>query len=94
MSVGSNPSAAVDCLPYAADNSKEALICGGGSESTIIIGPSKSVLVYALHSLEYDLGLARLRVFGTKFYYYYYYYYIVECHKTAVFKSRRGTRAV
>ena len=23
---------------------------GGGSESTIIIGPSKSVLVYALHS--------------------------------------------
>ena len=32
---------------------------GGGSESTIIIGPSKSVLVYALHSLEYVLGLAR-----------------------------------
>ena len=29
---------------------------GGGSESTIIIGPSKSVLVYALHSLEYVLG--------------------------------------
>ena len=27
----------------------------GGSESTIIIGPSKSVLVYALHSLEYVL---------------------------------------
>ena len=26
---------------------------GGGSESTIIVGPSKSVLVYALHSLEY-----------------------------------------
>ena len=24
---------------------------GGSSESTIIIGPSKSVLVYALHSL-------------------------------------------
>ena len=34
---------------------------GGGSESTIIIGPSKSVLVYALHSLEYVLGLARFR---------------------------------
>ena len=32
---------------------------GGGSESTIIVGPSKSVLVYALHSLEYVLGLAR-----------------------------------
>ena len=30
---------------------------GGGSESTIIIVPSKSVLVYALHSLEYVLGL-------------------------------------
>ena len=29
---------------------------GGGSESTIIIGPSNSVLVYALHSLEYVLG--------------------------------------
>ena len=36
---------------------------GGGSESTLIIGPSKSVLVYALHSLEYVLGLARFRVF-------------------------------
>ena len=36
---------------------------GGGSESTIIIGPSKSVLVYALHNLEYVLGLARFRVF-------------------------------
>ena len=35
---------------------------GGGSESTIIIGPSKSVLVYALHSLEYVLGLARFQV--------------------------------
>ena len=32
---------------------------GGGSESTIIVGPSKSVLVYALHSLEYVLGLTR-----------------------------------
>ena len=39
---------------------------GGGSESTIIIGPSKSVLVYALHSLEYVLGLARFRVFVHK----------------------------
>ena len=28
---------------------------GGGSESTIIIGPSRSVLVYALHSLEFVL---------------------------------------
>ena len=27
----------------------------GGSESTIIIGPSTSVLVYALHGLEYVL---------------------------------------
>ena len=35
----------------------------GGSESTIIIGPSKSALVYALHSLKYVLGLARFRVF-------------------------------
>ena len=38
----------------------------GGSESTIIIGPSKSVLVYALHSLVYVLGLARFRVFVPK----------------------------
>ena len=36
------------------------------SKSTIIIGPSKSVLVYALHSLEYVLGLARFRVFVPK----------------------------
>ena len=42
---------------------------GGGSESTIIIGPSKSVLVYALHSLEYVLGLARFRVFVPKLLY-------------------------
>ena len=42
---------------------------GGGSELTIIVGPSKSVLVYALHSLEYVLGLARFRVFVTKLYY-------------------------
>ena len=34
---------------------------GDGSVSTIIVGPSKSVLVYALHSLEYVLGLARFR---------------------------------
>ena len=32
---------------------------GGGSESTIIIGPSKSVL-------EYVLGLARFGVYVTK----------------------------
>ena len=65
MSVDSNHSAAVDCLPLPADNSQEVLIVmkkGGGSESTIIIGPSKSVLVYALHSLENVLGLARFRV--------------------------------
>ena len=43
---------------------------GGGSESTIIIGPSKSDLVYALHSLEYVLGLARFRVFVPNLYYY------------------------
>ena len=39
---------------------------GGGSKSTIIIGPSKFVLVYALHSFEYVLGLARFRVFVSK----------------------------
>ena len=39
---------------------------GGGSASTIIIAPSKSVLVYALHSLENVLGLARFRVFLLK----------------------------
>ena len=44
---------------------------GGGSVSTIIVGPSKSVLVYALHSLEYVLGLARFRVFVPKLYYLY-----------------------
>ena len=43
---------------------------GGGSESIIIMGPSKSDLVYALHSLEYVLGLARFRVFVAKLYYY------------------------
>ena len=43
---------------------------GGGSEFTIIIGPSKSVLVYALHSLEYVLGLARFRVFVPNIYIY------------------------
>ena len=35
---------------------------GAGSKSTIIVGPSKSVLVYVLHSLEYVLGLARFRL--------------------------------
>ena len=44
---------------------------GGGSESTIIIGPSKSVLVYALHSLEYVLGLARFLVFVPNYIYIY-----------------------
>ena len=39
---------------------------GGGSESTIIIGPSKSVLVHDLHSLQYVLGLARFRLFVPK----------------------------
>ena len=39
---------------------------GGDSESTINIGPSKSLLVYVLHSLEYVLGLARFRVFVPK----------------------------
>ena len=39
---------------------------GGGSASTIITGPSKAVVVYALHSLEYvqalsDFVLARVR---------------------------------
>ena len=42
---------------------------GGGSESTIIIRPSKSVLVYTLHSLEYVLGLARFRIFVPKLLY-------------------------
>ena len=44
----------------------------GGSESTIIIGPAKSVLVYALHSLEYVLGLVGFGVFVAKLYYIYY----------------------
>ena len=39
---------------------------GGGPKCTIIVGPSKSVLVYALHSLDYILGLARFRVFVPK----------------------------
>ena len=30
---------------------------GGGSDSKIIIGPSKSVVVYAVHSLEYGLRI-------------------------------------
>ena len=42
---------------------------GGGSESTIIVGPSKSVLVYALHSFEYVLGFARFQVLVPKLYY-------------------------
>ena len=51
---------------------------GGGSESTIIVGPSKSVLVYALHSLEYVLGVVRFRVFVPKLYYIIYYIYITS----------------
>ena len=46
---------------------------GGGSESTIIIGPSKFVLIYALHSLEYVFGFARFQVFVPKLFNYYYY---------------------
>ena len=42
----------------------------GGSKSTIIISSSKSVLVYALHSLEYVLGLVRFRVYVPKLYMY------------------------
>ena len=42
---------------------------GGGSASTTIIGPSKSVLVYALHSLEYVLGPARFLVFVPTLYF-------------------------
>ena len=41
---------------------------GGDSESTIITGPFKSVLVYAVHSLENVLGLARFRVFVPNMY--------------------------
>ena len=59
--MGSNPSAAVDCLLEPADNSKEVLIC-------LEKGWSKSVLVYALHSLENVLGLARFRVFVPNMY--------------------------
>ena len=61
MSVASNPSAAVECLPQPADNSKEVLIFHEK-------GWSKSVLVYALHSLENVLGLARFRVFVPNMY--------------------------
>ena len=43
---------------------------GGGSESTIIVGPSKSVLVYALHSLEYVLGPVRFRLLCQNYNYY------------------------
>ena len=51
---------------------------GGGSASTIIIGSSKFVLVYALHSLEYVLGLARFRVFVPNIYIYIYIYIYVN----------------
>ena len=43
---------------------------GGGLESTIIVGPSKSVLVYALNSLENVLDLGRFRVFVPNIYIY------------------------
>ena len=88
MSVGSNPSAAVDCFPYPADNSKEVLIChekGGGSESTIIIGPSKSVLIYALHSLQYVLGLAPFWVFVPKLLLFLYYPKIIKFKEKVLF---------
>ena len=42
---------------------------GGGSESTITVGPSKPVLVYALHRLQYVLGLTRFRVFVPNYIY-------------------------
>ena len=48
-----------------------------GSAFTIITGPSKSVLVYALHILEYVLGLARFRVFMPQLLLLYNYYYII-----------------
>ena len=54
---------------------------GGGSESTIIIGPSKSVLVYTLHSLEYVLGFVRFRVFVLN------YIYISPYERNAIMRS-------
>ena len=66
MSVGSNPSAAVSSLTCWQLWGSINMSKGGGSESTIIIGPSKSVLVYALQSVEYVVGLARFRVFVPK----------------------------
>ena len=48
-------------LIYPADNSKEVLICHEK-------GWSRSVLVYALHSLEYVIGLTRFRVFVPNMY--------------------------
>ena len=50
---------------------------GGASESTIIIGPSKSVLCNAIHSLECVLGLARFRVFVPKLLLYYMIYLFI-----------------
>ena len=47
-------------------DSNGVIIKGGGSESTIIVGPSNFVLVYALHSLEYVLGFVRFHVFVPK----------------------------
>ena len=60
---------------------------GGGSDSTIIVDPSKSVLVYALHSLEYVLGLARFRVFVPNLYYYVYIFLIRKKKENFLEKS-------
>ena len=57
---------------------------GCGSETTIIVGPSKSFLVYALHSLEYVLRLARFWVFVPKLY-----HIIYSFITTWVFELRR-----
>ena len=64
MSVGSNPSAAVDCLPEPADNSKEVLIC------------HEKRWWFWFTRLEYVLDLARFRVFVPKLYYI---IYIITC---------------
>ena len=47
------------------------MIKDGGSAATIIIGLSKSVLFYALHSIVCVQGLARFRVLVPNYYYYY-----------------------
>ena len=68
MSVGSNLSAAVDCLPNLLTTVRKYLYVmkkGGGSESTIVSR------VYALHNLKYVLGLAQFLVFVPNSYYAY-----------------------